>query len=77
MPTGTHVPLPYAQELERLQLHKQRLHHLQLEQAAAVERLGGAVQAVKGDVLAELARERQQPAQVRSKCHASSRVLPW
>jgi hypothetical protein len=50
------------QELERLQLHKQRLQQLQQEQGLAVERLGGAVEAVKGDLLAELARE--QLAQV-------------
>jgi hypothetical protein len=56
--------------LERLQVHKERLQHLQLEQAAAVERLGGAVHAVKGDVLAELARERQQLAQVSRQPHA-------
>lgn len=51
-------------------MHKERLQHLQLEQAAAVERLGGAVHAVKGDVLAELARERQQLAQVSRQPHA-------
>lgn len=53
------------QELERLEQHKQRLQQLQQEQAAAVERLGGALEAVKGDVLGELARERLQLAQVR------------
>jgi hypothetical protein len=52
------------QELDRLQQQKERLQQLQPEQAAAVERLGGALDAVKGDVLAELALERQQLAQV-------------
>lgn len=52
------------QELARLQEHKLRLQQLQQEQAAAVERLGGAVEAVKSDVLGELAKERQQLAQV-------------
>lgn len=66
-PTTTAAVWFVLQELERLQTHKQRLHNLQLEQASAVERLGGAVQAVKGDVLAELARERQRLAQVSCK----------
>lgn len=54
--------------MERLQAHTDRLQHVQLEQAAAVERLNGAARAVKGDVLAELARERQQLAQVCWPC---------
>lgn len=55
---------PIVQELERLQKHKQRLQQLQQEQAVAVERLNGALASVKGDVLAELGRERQQLAEV-------------
>jgi hypothetical protein len=53
-----------VQELDRLRQQKQRLQQLQQEQAAAVERLGGALDAVKGDMLEELAKERQQLAQV-------------
>lgn len=62
---------PVVEELERLQQHKQRLQQLQQEQAAAVERLGGALEAVKEEVLTELARERQQLAQVGGWQHLS------
>lgn len=62
------VTVLHMQGLERLQAHTNRLQHVQLEQAAAVERLNGAVRGLKGDVLAELARERQQLAQVRWPC---------
>jgi len=67
---------PVVEELDRLQQHKLRLQQLQQEQAAAVERLGGALEAVKGEVLAELGRERQQLAQVGGWHAAFGRLQP-